>query len=81
MPPGYKPSDVCEEKYIPQPPVKKMKVSPDSEPAEDQNKKKDRSAKKSAKGRGVRNSKSVISKPQNNIKNCFMCKDKVTLWR
>jgi len=76
MPPGYQPSDDSEEEYIPQPPVKKMKVSPDSEPEEYENKKKDRSAKKSAKGRGVRNSKSVISKPQNNIKNCFMCKDK-----
>ena len=27
MPPGYNPSDDSEEEYIPQPPVKKMKVS------------------------------------------------------
>ena len=91
MPPGYNPSDDSEEEYIPQPSVKKMKVSlakvratnqissSDSGLEEEENKKKARPAKKSAKGRGGRNSKSVISKPQNNIMNCFMCKDKVTL--
>merc|ERR1719452_362396 len=68
MPPGYNPSDDSEEEYIPQPPVKKMKVSlakvratnqisgSDSEPEEEENKKKAKSAKKSAKGRGGRNS-------------------------
>ena len=79
MPPGYNPSDDSEEEYIPQPSVKKMKVSlakvratnqissSDSGLEEEENKKKARPAKKSAKGRGGRNSKSVISKPQNNI--------------
>ena len=78
MPPGYNPSDDSEEEYIPQPPVKKMKVSlskvrainqisgSDSETEEEENKMKAKSAKKSAKGRGGKNSKSVTSKPQNN---------------
>ena len=78
MPPGYNPSDDSEEEYIPQPQVKKMKVSlakvratnqisgSDSEPEEEENQKRARSSKKSVKGRGGRNSKSVISKPQNN---------------
>ena len=79
MPPGYNPSDDSEEEY--EPPVKKVKVSlastrvrstkqisgSDSEPEEEDNKKKARPTKKNAKGqgRGGRNPKSVTSKSQN----------------